>query len=75
MPLTCLFVDDYAMKTDLDSLTVVALLRRHKFDFDVTMKIIVSVQKRRDPFAGIVLAGKRLAGVAGLVLCCPEQRF
>ena len=63
------------MSTDLDSLTAMALMGRHELDAAVAVPMVVPVDKRRDPLAGLVLAGKWPSGVIRPVLRCAEQRF
>ena len=75
MSLARLLVDDSAVTTDLDGLTAVTLLRRHELDAAVAVPMVVPVDKRRHPLAGLVLAGKWPSRVIRPVLRCAEQRF
>jgi hypothetical protein len=73
--LASLLVDDSAVTTDLDGLTAVTLLRRHELDAAVVVPMVVPIDKRRDPLAGLVLAGKWPSRVIRPVLRCAKQRF
>ena len=48
------------MTTDLDGLTAVALVGRHEFDAAMAVPVVVPVDKRRHPLAGLLLAAKLL---------------
>ena len=45
MSLTCFFVDDSAVTTDLDGLTAVALVGCHEFDTAMAVPVVVPVRK------------------------------
>jgi hypothetical protein len=45
MPLACLFVDDSPVAAYLHSITVVALMGRHKLDAAVAVLMVVPVRK------------------------------
>jgi hypothetical protein len=45
MALARLFVDDSAVRADLHSITVVALVERHEFDRAVAVLMVVPVRK------------------------------
>jgi len=60
---------------DIVGLSAVTLLRRHKLDAAVAVPIVVPVDKRRHPLAGLVLVGKWPSRVIRPLLRCAEQRF
>ena len=47
--------------------STVALVGRHEFDATVVVPVVVPIDKRSHPFAGLVLAGKGPPGVVGTV--------
>jgi len=55
--------------------SAVALVGRHKFDRAVVVPVVVPINERQHPFAGLVLAGKGPAGVIRPVFDRTEQRF
>jgi hypothetical protein len=61
--------------TDLDGLSAVAVMGRHELDTAVAVPMVVPVDKRGHPLAGLVLAGKWPSRVIRPVLRCAEQRF
>ena len=63
------------MPADLYGLTEVTLLGSYELDAAVAVPMVVPVDKRRHPLAGLVLAGERLTWVIRPVLRCAEQRF
>ena len=54
---------------------VVSLNRCHKLDAAVTVPVVVPVNESSDTLAGLLFAGKWLAGVNSAIFHCPEQRF
>ena len=70
-----MLVHDSSMPTDLHGLPAVTLLRRRELDPAVAVPMVVPVDKRRHPLAGLVLAGKWPSRVIRPVLRCAEQRF
>ena len=58
MSLTCFFVDDSAVTTDLHCLATVALLRRDEFDPAVAVTLVVPIHKSRYPLTGLFFARK-----------------
>jgi hypothetical protein len=63
MTLTRLFVDESAVKIDLDGLTAVALHRSHELDLAVAVPVVVPVHKWRHPLTGGLLAREWPDGV------------
>ena len=55
--------------------SALALLGCHKFDAAVAVLVVVPINKRHHPFAGLLLAGKGPAGVIRMVFDRTEQRF
>ena len=75
MSLASLLVDDSAVATDLNRITVVTLDGRHELDAAVAVLVVVPIDERRHPLTGLVFGGKWLAGVIRPILHRPEQRF
>ena len=55
--------------------SAVALMGRHEFDAALAVLVVVPINERHHPFAGLVLAGKGPAGVVGPVFDRSEQGF
>ena len=75
MALTGLFIDLSTVAADLNSLTAMALLRRHKLDAAVAVLVVIPVHTGGNPEAGLLLAAEWPAGVVGPVFNGAEQRF
>jgi hypothetical protein len=75
MQLTGLVVNLGTALADFNGSAAMALVRRHEFDAAVAVSVVVPVDKRHHPSAGLAFAAKRPAGVIGSVLECSEQRF
>ena len=75
MQLMGLVVNLCTVLADFNGLTAVTLLRRNELDAAVAVPVVVPVDKRHHPSAGLAFAAKRPAGVIGSVLECSEQRF
>ena len=55
--------------------SVVSLNGCHEIDAAVTEPVVVPVDERGDPLAGLLFGGKWLAGVIRSILHRPEQGF
>jgi len=55
--------------------SAVALVERHKFDAAVAVLVVVPINERHHPFAGLLLAGKGPAGVIRPVFDRTEHGF
>ena len=75
MTLTCLFVDDSPVTADLHSISVVTLMGRHEFDAAVAVPVVVPINERHHPLAGLVLVGEWPARVIRPVFDRTEQGF
>jgi len=60
---------------DLQCITVVALVGRHELDAAVAVPMVVPVDKRRHPLAGLLLAGKWPSRVVRAIFRGAEQRL
>ena len=59
----CGFVDLGSLLANCLCGSAVALVGRHEFDAAVTVLVVVPINERHHPFAGLLLAGKGPAGV------------
>ncbi len=75
MPLAGQLVDDSTVPADFQGLAAVALIWRDELDAAVAVLVVVPVDERRHPQAGLLSAAEWAAWVVGPVLRCPEQRF
>jgi len=57
-----LFVDHGAVPTNFQDLTAVTLLGRHDLDAAMAVLVVVPVDERGHPLAGLVFGGKWFAG-------------
>jgi hypothetical protein len=71
--LSCPFVDDILVTTDVHDLVTVSLHRSHELDFAVMVPLPVPVHKRGSAFAGGLLTGERPAGVDRQLFCRAKQ--
>jgi hypothetical protein len=69
------FIDDSPLTTDLYCSTAVSLDGCHELDAAVTVPMVVPVDERGDPLAGLLFGGKWLAGVIMPIFHRPEQGF
>jgi len=67
MALTGLFIDLSTVAADLNSLTAMALLRRHKLDAAVAVLVVIPVHKLGNPLAGLLFIAEWPAGGVGPV--------
>lgn len=68
MGLTSLLVDIGSLLADCAGGSAVTLMGRDEFDAAMAVPVVVPVDKRRHPLAGLVLAAERTAGVVGTKL-------
>ena len=69
------FIDESPLTTDLYCSTAVSLDGCHELDAAVTVPMVVPVDERGDPLAGLLFGCKWLAGVIRPILHHPEQGF
>lgn len=61
------------MVANLDGLNDVTLLGRHELDAALEVPVFVPVDKRRQPLAGLALAGNWPTRVITLIYFCAQQ--
>jgi len=68
-------IDAGTLAADLNSLTAMPLLRRHKFDSAVAVLVVIPIHKRRNPLPGFFFAAEWPVGVVRPVFNGAEMRF
>jgi hypothetical protein len=75
MPQTSLFVDDTPVPANFHGQAAVALVGRHGLAAALAVPVLLPINKRGHPKAGVLRAGKGPTRVVRSVFRCPEQGF